>query len=276
MVRDDLDFDNVIPSFIHIVNRFCDKNWYVPPAVRDFHNFMLVASGEGTVITNGTEYAMAPGTLIYHYPGQSFGYTTSQTNLIHCFGMNFYLGTTLCDSGSWNISSMDKLPFKHMMKVSDMGILSKYFSDIAQIWNEDKQYSQLKLRSIFLNLLYELSSQSIKQQSHGRIKQDIEFISSYIRQYYNQQFSLKNLASLIDLNPNYFSSIFKEHTGYTLIEYINKVKIEKAEEYLGIGYTISETSSLVGFNDPFYFSKVFKKNKGVCPRDYVKAPSKYF
>ncbi len=260
MVRSDLDVDHSIPSFIHIVNRFCDKNWYVPPATRDFHNFMMVVSGEGTVMTDGIEYHMTPGTLIYHHPGQSFGYTTSPTNLIHCFGVNFfYLATALCDAGSWSMNNIDKLPFEHFMKISDMGILSKYFSDLAQVWNEPKHHSQLKLRSIFLNLLYELSRQSIKQQSHGRIKQDIEFITSYIRQYYNQKFNLRHLASLIDLNPNYFSSLFKEHTGYTPIEYINKVRIEKAEEYLGIGYTISETSSLVGFNDPFYFSKVFKK-----------------
>lgn len=74
------------------------------------------------------------------------------------------------------------------------------------------------------------------------------------------------------LNPNYFGSIFKKYTGKTPVEYINSVRVEKAAELLGIGYSVTKAAASSGFGDPFYFSKVFKKIKGVSPKDYRKTP----
>lgn len=265
-------FNHYIPHFIHIADRYCDHNWSVPTVARNFHNFLFIVTGEGIAYSNDKAYKLLPGMLIYHAPGEIYGYTTSQTNLMHCFGINFQVAETLFSNGHWVTKNIHQLPFKNISPIHKTSILNKYFNDIATVWGEGKYNHHLKCSSIFLNILYELYNQLLIQEKGQETLGKIDDVIMHIRKNYHNSITLKDLASLIDLHPKYFGSLFKKYTGYTPIEYVNKVKIEKAEEYLGIGYTITETSQLVGFNDPFYFSKVFKKIKGVTPRDYAKTP----
>lgn len=266
------DFNHYIPHFLHIADRYCDKNWFVPNTTRNFHNLLLVISGEGTAFSNHKEFKLLPGMLIYHAPGEIYGYTTSRTNLMHCFGINFQVLEAQFLNGNWVTNNIDQLRIDSVSNLPNIGILNKYFKDLCTVWEESINNNILKCRSIFLNILYELYHQLLIQEDGKEIIPRINDVIIHIRKNYTQRMTLDYLASIIDLNPKYFGSLFKKHTGYTPIEYVNKVKIEKAEELIGIGYTITETSQLVGFNDPFYFSKVFKKLKGVSPRDYAKTP----
>lgn len=275
MLSEDLEFDNLIPSFFHIADRYCDLSWCVPPESRNFHNFMLVVSGEGTSLTDGCEYEMKPGMLIYHHPGQSFGFTTSKKNLMHCFGVNFYISTTICDSGIWSLNNVERLPIVNFLQISNMDILIKYFKDLANVWEEEIRNKNLKCRSIFSNILYELANQILQKQNNSLVLQKIEIVTTYIRKHFNYHLTLEFLSELIGLNPSYFSFFFKKYSGHSLVEYINFIRVEKASEYLQIGYSVALVAEKVGFNDPFYFSKVFKKYKGVCPKTYSQAPSHF-
>lgn len=268
------DINHLVPHFLHVADRYCDHNWYVQNIARDFHNFLLIISGEGIAWSNHQTIKLLPGMLIYHAPGETYGYTTSQSNLMHCFGVNFQIAQTSFSHDTWVTKNIHRLPFENISHLSHSGILCKYFKDLTTVWEEGKNHYVLKCKSIFLNILYELHNQLLIQEK-GKDKENIRKIEDvliHIRKNYNTVLTLNHLASLMDFNPKYFGSFFKKHTGYTPIEYVNKVRIEKAEEYLGIGYNITETSQLVGFNDPFYFSKVFKKIKGITPRDYAKTP----
>lgn len=275
-IIEDFDFSNIVPSCFYIVNRYCDDNWYVPPVKRDFHNFMLVVSGKGTSITDGKEYDMFPNMLVYHHSGQSFGYKTSKTEYMHVFGANFYVHSLPCEEGNCTVKVVEKLPFNTFNQISNMDILLKYFTNLSEVWSESRINYQLKSRSIFSNILYEISMQLLMQHENARMIRIIEHAIAYIRKNYKNQITLEILASLSGLNSTYFGSLFKKYTNQTPIEYVNNVRIEKAEEYLSIGYSITETSALIGFNDPFYFSKVFKKFKGVSPREYIKTPLNFY
>ena len=272
MLNINFNVHQMVPSFIHIVDRYCDPSWEVKPARHNFHNFIFVISGKGTRITDGIEYSMSPGTLVYHSPGQSFGYTTSETDLIHCYGVNFYLSSACCDDGVWSHAKVDQLPFNTEMKIPNNELLIKYLSNLTLVWNESKNNSQLKCHSLFLNILYELSRQLRQQQSDAQLLYKLECVTSYIHNHYNKNITLKHLADLVDFNPNYFSSVFKKSTDFTPVQYINYIRIEKACEYLSIGYSVKETAALVGYNDSFYFSKTFKKLKGISPSEYAKTP----
>lgn len=131
--------ENIIPSCFHIVDRYCDLEWYVPPAVHDFHNFMLVVSGKGTCLTDGIKKDMLPGTLIYHHAGQSFGFETSKTELMHSYGVNFNVAAVTFSSGSWQLENVERLPFENYMKVSDMPILEKSFTHLVDVWEEGRK-----------------------------------------------------------------------------------------------------------------------------------------
>lgn len=77
------------------------------------------------------------------------------------------------------------------------------------------------------------------------------------------------IAAHIGVSPSYFSSIFKQETGTTFVEYLTKVRIDKACELLRC--TNSRTAEIgeqVGYSDPHYFSATFKKVMGQSPKDY--------
>lgn len=88
----------------------------------------------------------------------------------------------------------------------------------------------------------------------------------YMRSHYASALSLDFMADYLGLSPNYFSKIFKKYTGTGFIDYLTNLRLKKAEELLKTGkYKIYEISSLVGYENPTYFSRIFKKKYGHSP-----------
>ncbi len=92
---------------------------------------------------------------------------------------------------------------------------------------------------------------------------------SYIRQNYMKKITLEEVASHVYLSPSYFSKIFKDEMKCNFNEYLNHVRIEMSKKLLmDPGVPLVDVSSLVGYEDQSYFSKVFKKITGVSPGKY--------
>lgn len=91
----------------------------------------------------------------------------------------------------------------------------------------------------------------------------------YIKENYQDQVSLDDLARQVYLSPFYFSHIFKDEVGVTFIEYLTQVRIEEAKSRLkDTMVTVSIIAEQVGYNDVNYFSRVFKKVVGQTPTQY--------
>ena len=92
--------------------------------------------------------------------------------------------------------------------------------------------------------------------------------------YIGERFSdssltLGDVAAHVALSNNHFCTIFSRETGMTFIEYLTSLRIQRAGELLrGTNMRTSEVAYAVGYNDPHYFSGLFKKNTGISPRDY--------
>ncbi len=81
--------------------------------------------------------------------------------------------------------------------------------------------------------------------------------------------TLDQVASEVNLSPNYFSSLFNQETGMTFIEYLTDLRMEKAKDYLRCsGKKITEIGFLVGYLDSHYFSYIFKKTQNCTPSEY--------
>lgn len=94
----------------------------------------------------------------------------------------------------------------------------------------------------------------------------------YIQENYNNEdISLHSVASNVNVSPNHFSMVFKQETGETFIEYLTKIRMEKARELLlCTSMKTSEVGFEVGYRDPHYFSYIFKKTQGLSPKEYRK------
>lgn len=97
----------------------------------------------------------------------------------------------------------------------------------------------------------------------------IQSIKSFIREHYVDNISLQTLANQFFLHPNYLSQLFTKKTGQNYIDYLTKVRIEKAQELLlDAKLHICDISQMVGYESPKYFSKVFKEITGYTPKEY--------
>lgn len=94
-------------------------------------------------------------------------------------------------------------------------------------------------------------------------------IKYYIQLHYNEQISLQNIADELHISYSYLSAYFNSHHKESFNDYLNKIRIEKAKEFLvDPDIQISYISELTGYSSPGYFAKVFKKSLGVTPSTY--------
>lgn len=105
-----------------------------------------------------------------------------------------------------------------------------------------------------------------------RSERIIELVRRYVTEHYKEKISLGQTAETLNISQGYLSSVFKKQTGSNFSEYVAEIKIEKAKELIATQqYMMYEVSDLLGFDNPYYFSKVFKKVTGYTPKEYEAA-----
>ena len=128
----------------------------------------------------------------------------------------------------------------------------------------------LEAGELFTNALEQLehltnTNDSFINACSSKIKKALE----YIHYNYSRDLSLEEIASEVDLNTSYLSRLFKEETGTSLMNYINRYRIEKAIYLLrSSGLKAYEVAELVGYNNVEYFNSQFKKIIGRTPTEY--------
>ena len=109
----------------------------------------------------------------------------------------------------------------------------------------------------FKNFLYE--------KEHDFIDQVIDFLKSNL----SKNYTLKKISEEFGFSISHFSYLFRNRTGYAPLEYFSILKIQRACQYLDLtNMRIKEIASKVGYNDPYYFSRVFHKIMNMSPIEY--------
>lgn len=120
------------------------------------------------------------------------------------------------------------------------------------------------LLSIFMTMAAYFSKKH--DQKNLRIAGKIKEI---IHRRYREGITVQKIAEDIYLTPNYISLIFKQETGETITEYITRIRMEAAMELLKTtDFKVMEIAEMVGFENSYYFSTVFKKHTGIHPNKY--------
>ena len=90
-----------------------------------------------------------------------------------------------------------------------------------------------------------------------------------LQENFQKDLSLDALSKELDISPYYFSKLFKEETGSNFVEYLTNLRMDRAKELLkDENRSMKEICMEVGYSDPNYFSRIFKKNLGVTPTEY--------
>ncbi len=91
----------------------------------------------------------------------------------------------------------------------------------------------------------------------------------YIHEHFSRDLNLDELANYMHLNPSYLCQLFKKEVGMTYIAYLTQYRVEQAKKRLReTPCSLADISEEVGYGDPAYFSRIFKKLAGISPNQY--------
>ncbi|MFC6650159.1 response regulator [Paenibacillus rhizoplanae] len=136
----------------------------------------------------------------------------------------------------------------------------QYFDELSKL--ETLEESRGWFRQAFQALVAHM------KEMYNSDRNSIIKATQYIQQYYHQEITLQSISGLVHLSKNYFANLFRKEVGESFLEYLTRIRIEKAKTLLTGELKAGDIGSLVGIQDPKYFSKVFKKITGVSPSEY--------
>lgn len=131
-----------------------------------------------------------------------------------------------------------------------------------------QDYRQLRIETA--HLLEQM--RQAHEESYDRLEADkIQQIKQYIVEHSQEDISLDALANKVGLSPIYISKMFKEKLGVNYIDFLTECRIEKAKKLLADSEkSLKEITFEIGYHEPNYFSKVFKKMCSISPTEYRK------
>ncbi len=223
----------------------------------DYH-FLLIESGECEALHNGKTYTLSSGNLVIYAPGEEQRYTfnTDCTSLWCHFG-----GHTVNEL----FSSLDIKSGVCFLKPNKR--IFESFSELIQRFHQPgrEKYANTSL----LELIYEISDAGYNKNTDN--SDAVLPALTYINIHYNKDITLGELAGMSGYSKSRFSHIFSKTTGTTPMKYQNSIRLKvSAEMLLSTGNSISEIAVSCGFSDPLYYSKLFKREYGVSPKEYRK------
>ncbi|MFF2908016.1 response regulator [Paenibacillus sp. NPDC057934] len=149
--------------------------------------------------------------------------------------------------------------------------LLKIRAQLTEKWEELRYIDRLKKEAG-----YTPAPEEGQQPAGG--KQLIRNAMAFVKeQYADEKLSLQHTANALFVNPSYLSHAFKKEAGESFVEYVTNVRLSKAMEILRQGPSdeppkVATVAYQVGYNDPFYFSKCFKKKFGITPNKVNAVP----
>ncbi|MWV47239.1 response regulator [Paenibacillus sp. HJL G12] len=228
--------------------------------------------GSGRVMLHGSVEMQTPGAQAEHFKISSH----QIQSMVYAFQTRELMEYLQDVFGQ--LAARRDVELVHIVSLELLMTLTTLWPDVS---NDAQQVLQLKKQ-----YFDELSKLETLEQSRGWFIQAFEALmqhmngmyhsdrnsiikaTQYIQQYYHQEISLQSISSLVHLSKNYFANLFKKEVGESFLEYLTRIRIEKAKSLLTGDLKAGDVGSLVGIQDPKYFSKVFKKITGVSPSEY--------
>ncbi len=234
------------------------------PAIRDHFLIHYVVSGKGSFITETQKYNLSAGQIFLIYPSQLASYCADDNDPWEYIWVGF--------NGTEAERLLQLTPLSKsspIVKVNDKTAFKNYMSDIHacagnHIFSESRMTGYLYL---LLSHLIEMSS--TKPKSSNSSLNYVENALKYIQYHYADNISVEDIAYNVGLSRSHLHRIFVQNLSVSPNEFLTKFRINEACSLLkNGGLTINEIASSVGFCDPLYFSRVFKKIKGIPPSKY--------
>lgn len=260
------------PDILYVADGYFKKGEKAPLHYHDTIEISIVLKGPSHYYINHQHYLVNTGDIIILNP-YTLHYEEETDDISH----HMHLGID-----NFQFLGYDKnvIPVQSpIIRPQHSNYLKQLVERLLDEKKEARLYQettiQLLTTDFLILILREIDKQQLPIHPMNQKEKDKTILANSIKHYlethHSEDISLESLSSSMYISPTYMSKLFKQETGESPINYLIKVRMEKAKELLKQNqYSIKEIANLVGYQDAYHFSKLFKKSTGISPSEYMK------
>lgn len=234
------------------------------------HEIGLIIGSKGNITIENKKHKINEGILFYINPEVPYFVELDTEKSAYFMTVHFSYTNVIFNDNSWNFKNeTEMLPLHVVQELKDYYHIGEIFKKLVSNWYEKLPNYEFVTKNLLEQLIFEIS-ESIKEQKHNySTALKIEKVIKYMNQNIDKKITVTELSQLVKLSPTYLSEAFKDVTGYSILKFFNKMKIDRAKELIIEGdKKIKEVAGQMGFNDEFYFSRMFKNIEGISPSEF--------
>lgn len=234
------------------------------------HELILVTGGGGSITIGPKTYPVVEGMLYYIASGVHHSFEPDFAQTASFLTVHFSSARVKLVEGNWLIQDeQHPLALPPAQSLKDAYPALDLFQKLVDCWHAKLPGYEFMAKTLLQQMLMAIFVHVKKQHQSDAASLKVEKIIQHMHQHIGDKVTLTELSELVQLAPTYLSRTFKETTGYTVIEFFNKMKIDRAKELLIEGdKKVKEVSQALGYTDEFYFSRIFKRIEGISPSEY--------
>lgn len=233
------------------------------------YSLHFVVSGAGYYTLGEKTYYIKKGQIFANFPNVDIFYTTDKTHPWKYYWLNF-----IGPRSAQLLSDIGLTPESPVIDAGDAfkKIEKLYIANLKKCQENPDNTEIISLYHL-LNIYSILHSEKnvsppTIQKTESYAKKAVEYIRN---NYANPALNLHVVAQALNINDSYLSRLFCNEIGVNFVHYLAQTRIQAAINLIDNGmYVVCQVSESVGFTDPYYFSKVFKRFNAISPREQIK------
>lgn len=238
------------------------------PRGRLDYQILYIASGKAHFYFNGVEEIITAGNMVIYRPKEEQRYYYYGTDHTEVYWVHFTGGNVKNILRKYGISDNThvihtgtSLEYKHI-----------FLQMIQELKLCKEDYEELLVNYLqhLLIMLHRSNSHKPKGKNHLLMK-EMDSAVRYFHENYNKPISIEEYAADHLMSVSWFIRNFKEYTETTPAQYILSLRISNAQTLLETtNYNVTEIAEIIGYDNPLYFSRIFKKQSGMSPSEFRK------
>ena len=250
------------PIMVNCAGRFMSEAPFVTDLIRGREDYYLlyVERGELEVVLNGSPYTARSGSIVIFPPHYPYTYTFAGNDPISYLWAHF--------TGSYAERFLSECGFGELpcLLHADANVkIVSGFEKLFDIYRAHETLQQQKLACGLETIILRIAT-GLRQDESSR---DLTKSLGYIHTFYNKEIRIPDLAKMESLSNSRYITVFKQRMGMTPSEYIIHLRLNVAYDLLrNRDMSVKEAAACVGYDNPHFFSKIFKKKMGVSPQAY--------
>lgn len=230
---------------------------------------LYIAAGKAHFHFDGKEQIVTAGHMVLYRPKEPQKYEYYGEDQTEVYWVHFTGGNVTNILRSYGLTD-DKRVFYCGSGLDYQNLFRTMINELQMCKENYAEMLEMYLRQIFIMLQRYFINAS--KTDNARVVEEIDKATIYFNEHYSEDISIDEYAQNNHVSVSWFIRNFKHYTGSTPMQYILSKRIYNAEILLQDStYNITEISEIVGYENPLYFSRIFKKVKGLSPSEYRKS-----